>query len=240
MRAAVKRCGLYPRKSKDERTGRVSASVGEQEQTGRADCAEHGWEVADVYPDDARSASRFGKKTRDEWARLRSDVEAGRLDLVWLWESDRGGREVEDWAGFLNLCRRRGLLVYVHTHGRLYDPRVARDRRSLLEDGVDAEYESEKKSLSTRRALAANAANGKPHAPGHLRLPAPVRGRRVRPAPAGRPGRAPGARARGPRDLRSVGQGRPDQRRGAGPEHGRCPGAEGCGVAVGDDPGDRP
>ena len=159
------RAALYPRKSKDERTGRVSASVGEQERVGREDCVGLGAQVVGVYPDDGRSASRFAAKSRDEWVRLRSDVDAGRVDLVWLWEVDRGGREVEDWAGFLNLCRRRRVRVYVHTHGRLYDPQVARDRRSLLEDGVDAEYESEKKSLNVRRALSANAADGKPHGP---------------------------------------------------------------------------
>jgi site-specific DNA recombinase len=159
------RAGLYPRKSKDERTGKMSESVGEQERTGRADCAELGATVVDVYPDDGRSASRFATKTRDEWTRLRSDIDAGRLDLVWLWEVDRGGREVEDWAGFLNQCRRRGVKVYVHTHGRLYDPRVPRERRGLLEDGVDAEYDSEKKSLNVRRSLAANAVAGKPHGP---------------------------------------------------------------------------
>jgi site-specific DNA recombinase len=165
MATMGKRAGLYPRKSKDERTGWASASVGEQEQIGRADCAEHGWTVVDVYPDDGRSASRFGKQVRDEWSRLRVDIGTGRLDLLWLWETDRGSRELEDWAGFLNLCRRRGVLIYVHTHGRLYDPKVARDRRSLLEDGIDAEYESEKKSLNVRRSLAANAASGKPHGP---------------------------------------------------------------------------
>src|SRR6266536_816384 len=98
MRAAVKRCGLYPRKSKDERTGRVSASVSEQEQHGRADCAELGADVVDVYPDDGRSASRFAKKNRDEWARLCTDVEAGRLDVLWTWEVDRASREMAGWV----------------------------------------------------------------------------------------------------------------------------------------------
>lgn len=160
---AVLRAGLYPRKSKDQRTGKASASVGEQEQVGRADAAAQGWAVVDVYPDDGRSASRFTRKTRDEWVRLREDIAAGLLDVVWLWESDRGSREMEDWAGWLGLCRRRGVRVYVHTHDRLYDPKIARDRRALLEDGVDAEYSSEKMSLNIRRAVLANAQAGKPH-----------------------------------------------------------------------------
>lgn len=163
------RAGLYPRKSKAERRAGngngVSHSVTEQEARGRADAAEHHWTVVDVFPDDGKSASRFGTKVRDEWARLREVVDAGRLDLVWLWEVDRASRELDDWVPFLTLCRRRGVLVHVHTHHRTYDPRVARDRRALVEDGLDAEYDSEKKSLNIRRALQANAEGGRPHGP---------------------------------------------------------------------------
>ncbi len=50
-----------------------------------------------------------------------------------------------------------------HDHGRLYDPAVARDRRSLLEDAVDAEYESDKTSERLLRSVRAAAELGKPH-----------------------------------------------------------------------------
>ena len=46
---------------------------------------------------------------------------------------------------------------------RTYDPANGRDRRSLLEDAVDSEFESGKISARLKRAAAANAAAGKPH-----------------------------------------------------------------------------
>ena len=46
------------------------------------------------------------------------------------------------------------------THGRVYDPRNPRDRRSLLEDAVDSEYESAKSAQRIARTMAASAQNG--------------------------------------------------------------------------------
>lgn len=64
----------------------------------------------------------------------------------------------------MDLCELRGVGILVTTHGRIYDPTAsARDRRSLLDDAVDSEYESAKVSQRARRAAAANAAAGKPH-----------------------------------------------------------------------------
>jgi site-specific DNA recombinase len=53
--------------------------------------------------------------------------------------------------------------IFVTTHGRCYDPANGRDRRSLLDDAVDSEYESSKMSARSRRAAAASAALGRPH-----------------------------------------------------------------------------
>lgn len=155
------RVGIYARRSAaDEKAGR---SVGEQETLGRADAERHQWTVAQVYTDDGRSASRFARKIRDEWGRLLADVEGGRLDVLWLWEVDRASRELEDWARFLNSCRRRKLLVHVHTHDRTYDPQVGRDWKTLAEDGVGAADASEKISVNVLRSLAAAASAGRPH-----------------------------------------------------------------------------
>ncbi|QKV74556.1 recombinase family protein [Amycolatopsis sp. Hca4] len=63
----------------------------------------------------------------------------------------------------LDLLEERGIKVLVSTHGRVYDPANPRDRRSLLEDAVDSEYESAKTSTRGRRTAAAQAAKGKPH-----------------------------------------------------------------------------
>jgi site-specific DNA recombinase len=155
------RAAIYARRSAlDEKLGR---SVSEQEQAGRGDCEAHAWAVAGVYTDDARSASRFATKRRDDWQRLLGDLTADRLDLLWLWESDRGSRELQEWAGLLDNCRRHSVLVHVSTHQRTYDPRVGRDWRALAEDGVDSAYASEKMSVNLKRAMAAKAEKGEPH-----------------------------------------------------------------------------
>jgi DNA invertase Pin-like site-specific DNA recombinase len=165
------RVGPYLRKSAKERRSKngqrpeVSESVTEQDKYARADAERHtGWMIAEVYSDDGVSASKFTRKVRGDWQRLRGDVRARRLDLVWLWESDRGGREMEDWCGFLNDCERTGTLIYIHTHGEhIYDCRIPRDKKALQEDGVDAEYSSAKSALNIKRAMAEKAERGDPH-----------------------------------------------------------------------------
>ncbi|QDG88077.1 hypothetical protein NIBR502770_05955 [Pseudarthrobacter sp. NIBRBAC000502770] len=62
----------------------------------------------------------------------------------------------------IELCEERGIRIWLATHGRLYDPANARDRRSLLEDAVDSEYESAKTSKRLKRDLRSNAEKGRP------------------------------------------------------------------------------
>jgi site-specific DNA recombinase len=63
----------------------------------------------------------------------------------------------------VSMDRSAQVKIHVTTHNRTYDPSNGRDRRSLLEDAVDSEYESGKISARLKRAAAANAAPGKPH-----------------------------------------------------------------------------
>jgi hypothetical protein len=58
----------------------------------------------------------------------------------------------------LELREQRSMSIFVTTHGRCYDPANGRDRRSLLEDAVDSEYERPvphlvEKELSSPSAL---------------------------------------------------------------------------------------
>jgi DNA invertase Pin-like site-specific DNA recombinase len=114
---------------------------------------------------DVGSASRFATRRRDDFDILIADLEADRFrarHLV-LWESSRGSRKVRDWVTLIDLCEQRRVLIAVTTHGRIYDPENPRDRRSLLEDAVDSEWDSAKTSMRVRRDTAANAAKGRPH-----------------------------------------------------------------------------
>ncbi len=124
----------------------------------------HGWTLGEEYRDKG-SASRFAKKERKDFSRLLVDLDQGRFDanILILWESSRGSRKLSEWVRLLELCEERKVRIYVTSDNRLYDLGDARDRRSLQEDGVDAEYESAKVSKRTKRNTAAFAAEGRPH-----------------------------------------------------------------------------
>lgn len=153
----------YLRVSKDR--SKRERSVDEQHTDNERAAAERGVKLGTPYGENgAVSASRYGTKARGGFTQLLADLRAGRFraDELWLWESSRGSRTVGEWVELVELCERRGVKVWVTTHGRLYDPANPRDRRSLLEDAVDSEYETAKMSARLRRAHAALAADGRP------------------------------------------------------------------------------
>ena len=156
----ILRAGVYVRCSHDKRDG---ASVGQQAEKACAACDANRWQPVLYDADNDRSASRFSTDARPDWDRLLADLRAGQLGVVVLWETSRGDRKLPEWAAFLDDCRRRGALIHVITHQRTYDVRIARDWRTLAEDGIGNAYESEQTSLRVRRALGAAAADGRPH-----------------------------------------------------------------------------
>lgn len=127
----------------------------------------HGFVInGEAYSDVSLSASRYATKVRGDFARLLSDLEAGRFgaDVLVLWESSRGSRRVGEWATLVDRLQDAGVKVHVTTAQRTYDCANARDRKNLLEeDAVDAEYASDKASAAILRAAAATAARGEPH-----------------------------------------------------------------------------
>jgi DNA invertase Pin-like site-specific DNA recombinase len=113
---------------------------------------------------DIGSASGYARKGRDGFSRLLDDLKADRFgaDLLILWEASRGSRRVSEWLSLIELCAERQVKIHVLQHRRTYDPANSRDRRSLLEDAVDSEFEAAKTSDRVRRAVAANAVAGRP------------------------------------------------------------------------------
>jgi site-specific DNA recombinase len=149
---------IYTRLSKG-----FGRSIDEQEAEDRAECAEHDWTVYDVYSDESRSASRFAAKTRSDWERLLADLDAGRFQILVLWEASRGDRKPARWMDMLDLCRERGVKIHITSDGRTYDMSRRRDWRVLADEGVNSADESEKISERIRRDVKANAIAGRPH-----------------------------------------------------------------------------
>lgn len=161
------RAGLYVRVSSDKARGTdlEGISADGQVDEARAVADELGLNVIDVYNDNDRSASKFATKARKNWDRMLADVEAGRLDILVVWESSRGSREFEDWAKFLKLMERHAVLFHVISHERTYDPRNHRDWELLAQDGVKSAAESNLISVRTRRGHAKARRLGRPHGP---------------------------------------------------------------------------
>jgi len=156
MGEAQARAGVYGRQSKDK-----TKSIDEQTAECEADAAGQGWTVAERYSDGV-SASRFATKARKHWARLLADLDQGKLDILVLWESSRGDRDLPTWVQLLATCRERGVRIRITSHERTYDVRNGRDWKSLAEDGIDSAYESEKTSVRLKRAMVAQAVAGRP------------------------------------------------------------------------------
>ncbi|MCL1869776.1 MAG: recombinase family protein [Promicromonosporaceae bacterium] len=148
---------IYGRQSKDKKT-----SIEQQIELGSRVAAENAWTLGEVYSDGS-SASRFAKKGRADWDRLLGDLRADRFGILILWEPSRGDRDLPSWVTMLAECRERGIRIYVVTAERLYDCRIARDWKTLVEDGTDSAYESEKTSLRSRRDSDKRAVEGRPH-----------------------------------------------------------------------------
>jgi DNA invertase Pin-like site-specific DNA recombinase len=168
---AEARAGLYERVSRfataaDRKRAR---SIDQQNTANRAGCAEHGWTVAATYADAGLSASRFatakGGSNREGYRRMASDVAAGRLDVLVVWEPARGSRELESWASLLNACRRTGTRIFVTSHDRLYDMADSTDWKTLADEGVDSTHFSDKLSVAIRRGKASARKLGTPAGP---------------------------------------------------------------------------
>lgn len=177
MFAGMTTARAYLRVSFD-RSGRERSNA-EQDDENRSQWPDFTW--GEPYSD-ARSASLYSKRRRDDFDRLVADLRTDRFgaDVLVLWEASRGSREVEEWAGLINLCKKRGVRIAVTTHGRIYDCSNPRDRRTLQEDAVDSEYESAKISDRVRRSTRRNAVDRKPHGKllyGYRRTRDPATGR---------------------------------------------------------------
>ncbi len=102
----IVRAAIYARISSD-REGEA-LGVARQEKDCRRLCADRGWVVADVYTDNDISATDR-RKVRKEHKRLLSDMKAGRVDALAVWDLDRLTRQPAELEDFVKLCDEVGI-----------------------------------------------------------------------------------------------------------------------------------
>ncbi|NEW76243.1 recombinase family protein [Streptomyces rhizosphaericus] len=150
------------RRLSDDRGGN---SIQEQADGNKEAADGQSWNLGAPYVDADRSASSFATRKRDDFERLISDLETGNFGarILMLWESSRGSRKVSEWARLIDLCRAVHVMIWVTTHGRLYDMEKWSDRKVLLGEAIENEGESERISVRGRRTAASQAKLGRPH-----------------------------------------------------------------------------
>ena len=148
------RAALYVRISQD-RTGQ-QAGVDRQ----RADCEKlaqaRGWDIVGVYSDNDVSA--FSRKPRPEFERLVRDIEAGQVDAVIAWASDRLYRRVTDLERLVAVLT--GVEVATVMSGEIELATADGRQRARNLAGL-AQWESEKKSERVKAAAEQRARAGR-------------------------------------------------------------------------------
>lgn len=139
---------------------RAGAGLGVERQ--REDCCalavRLGWQVLDTYVDNDVSA--FSGKVRPEYRRLLADLDAGRLDAVIVWHTDRLHRSPRELEEFVDVAERRKVTTQTVTAGEL-DLSTPSGRMVARILGSVARQEVEHKAERTRRAHLQSAQQGR-------------------------------------------------------------------------------
>lgn len=144
----TQRAAIYARQSLDKNGD--SLAVSRQLAECRELAQRNGWEVAEIYQDNDKSAT--SGKARPEWNRLLSDLTAGRHDVLVCWHTDRLYRRLRDLVNLVDVAEKRALrIATVRSSDLDLSTPAGRMIASLL--GSVASYETEQKAA---RQIAAN------------------------------------------------------------------------------------
>lgn len=155
---------LYGRNSVDPQgKGR---SVKDQLTTGRSLCNKFSWHIADTFKDTGISASRHGRKTRDDFEELLDVIETcatppGVMRILVAFEASRYYRDLEAYVRLRNRCYEAGVLLCYN--GQVYDLSKKEDRKATALDALQAESEAEDIRDRNLRTVQLNAEAGRPH-----------------------------------------------------------------------------
>jgi site-specific DNA recombinase len=154
------RCVIYCRISDDHADG---WGVADQEKRCRQLAKDMRWQVVDVLVDNDRSASRYSRKPRPAWERLKLIIELGQADAVVALATGRLTRRPKEFFELQEVNPK----LKIKTDDEFID--FAKGIGSFLagiKAIVDAE-ESDRMAARIRRRKESDALNGRPHPGGH-------------------------------------------------------------------------
>jgi site-specific DNA recombinase len=151
-----RRAAVYARISQD----RAGAGLGVERQ--EADCRTLadtlGWTITSVHVDNDTSA--YSGKKRPGYRALLRELEAGTVDAVLVWHTDRLHRSTVELEEYIGICEPRGIPTHTVQAGNL-DLATPSGRMVARMLGAAARYELEHKSARTKRSQSQAAADGK-------------------------------------------------------------------------------
>lgn len=135
---------LYGRNSRDPK--KKGSSVADQLTTGRALCDRFNWPVVEEFKDTGISATRHGRRVRDDFEALLDAIEhdaarPGVIRICVAYEASRYYRDLEAYVRLRNACYEANVLLCYN--GTVYDLSKREDRRATAMDAVNAEDEGE-------------------------------------------------------------------------------------------------
>jgi hypothetical protein len=173
---------LYGRNSDD--AGGEGSSVEDQLANGRALCNDHSWRIGREYNDTDVSASRHGKKVRDDFEALLESITNDTPSpnvrrIVVAFEASRYYRDLEAYVRLRKACMTTNTLLCYN--GQVYDLSRRDDRKATAQHAIDAEDEADAIQIRNLRTMRRTARNGMPHGKalyGYVRTYETVNGRR--------------------------------------------------------------
>lgn len=150
------RAAIYCRISRD----RVGAGLGvqRQEEDCRALVQRHGWTVTSVYSDNDLSA--YSGKPRPGYRQMLADLDAGAVDVVVAWHTDRLHRSPVELEEYISISERRGAPTHTVKAGPL-DLATPSGRLVARQLGAVARYEVEHSIERQKRSKLQAATEGR-------------------------------------------------------------------------------
>lgn len=155
--STVTACGIYARISRDDDGSALG--VGRQVQDCEREAERRGWPIARKFIDNDVSAS--SGRVRPEYQVMLSEIEAGDIDAVIVWDVDRLTRTPAELETFIDLTDRHA--VALASIGGDVDLATPQGRLTARIKGNVARHEVEQQSRRLKRKFQANAASGQPH-----------------------------------------------------------------------------